>query len=173
MEKEITNILKYIGEDINREGVRETPKRVEKAFKEIFAGYKDNPDELIKLFDSDNEEPVLLKNIEFYSMCEHHLLPFFGKVNIAYIPNGKVIGVSKLARVVNHFSKRLQIQERLVDEIADFLYNKLNAKGVAVFCKAEHLCMKMRGIKCQNSVMATMAMRGTYKQDLLEKIVSE
>lgn len=165
MEKDIKNILIQIGEDITREGIIETPKRVAKAYSEIFSGYKEDARHFVKLFESDCAEMVCLNDIEFYSMCEHHLFPFFGKISIGYVPQGKVIGVSKLARIVAHFSKKLQIQERLTDEIADFLYKELNAAGVIVFCSAEHLCMKMRGIKCQNSAMTTTALRGIFKNN--------
>lgn len=163
MQKEIISILGAIGENPKRNGLLETPKRVEKAYKEIFSGYTENPQEHIKVFEvATNDNLVILKNAEFYSMCEHHILPFFGRISIGYIPNNKVIGVSKLARIVDCFAKRLQVQERLTEQIADFLMENLEAKGVMVVCEAEHLCMKMRGVKRQNSIMVTSAIKGDF-----------
>lgn len=168
MQNEIKNILSEIGEDVNRDGLLETPKRVEKAFLEIFSGYTDNPKQYMKVFEvATNDNLVILRNAEFYSMCEHHMLPFFGKISIGYIPDNKVIGVSKLARIVDVFAKRLQVQERLTEQVADFLMENLDAKGVMVVCEAEHLCMKMRGIKRQNSIMTTSAVKGVFKDNAI------
>jgi GTP cyclohydrolase I len=162
----IVRILEYIGEDPNREGLMETPKRVVKSWKELFAGYNQDPKKLIKVFeDGSCDEMVILKDIEFYSLCEHHMLPFFGKINVAYVPNGKVIGVSKIARLVDIYARRLQIQERLTQQIAEFLYKELNAKGVMVTCEAIHFCMVSRGIKKQNSKMITSAIKGVFEEN--------
>lgn len=158
--------LQYIGEDPNREGLIETPKRVLKAWDHIFSGYKQNEDALIKVFDSDGyDQIVLLKNIEMFSTCEHHLMSFFGKAHVAYIPNKKVLGISKLARIVDMYSKRLQIQERIGEQVTDFLEKKLNPKGVACIIEAQHLCMQMRGVEKQNSVMVTSSLKGVFKKD--------
>ena len=159
-------ILKYIGEDVNREGLIETPKRMRKAWDEIFAGYKTDPKTLVKCFTKGTcEEMVILKNAEFYSVCEHHFFPFFGHCSIGYIPNGKVIGVSKLARILDCFSKRMQIQERMSAQIADFLVEQLNPLGVYVICEGVHFCMTSRGIKKQDASMITSAIRGKFRDD--------
>jgi GTP cyclohydrolase I len=163
----VIRMLEYIGEDPKREGLLETPQRVIKAWDFIFSGYKEKPEDFIKTFDEKTyDEMVLLKDIEMYSMCEHHTLPFFGKAHVAYIPDKKVIGISKLARIVNMFSRRLQIQERLCQQIADCLMNELQPKGAACVIEAQHLCMKMRGVEKQNSVMVTSSLKGVF----LEKI---
>ncbi|MBP8689495.1 GTP cyclohydrolase I FolE [Patescibacteria group bacterium] len=162
----ISSLLQYIGENTEREGLRETPERVLKSFKELFGGYKVNTADIFKTFTEGNcQEMVVLKNIEFVSFCEHHILPFYGEISIGYIPNGKVIGVSKLARLVEIFSKRLQIQENLTKQIADEINNKLEPLGVMVVCKAKHLCMIARGIKKQNAVMVTSAIRGRFNDN--------
>jgi GTP cyclohydrolase IA len=157
--------LQYIGEDVNRDGLKDTPARVVKAWDEIFAGYRQDPAEILKRrFKNETgyDQMILLKDIEFFSMCEHHMLPFFGKVHVAYIPakDGEVLGISKLARLVECFSKRLQIQERLTQQIADAIQSHLEPAGVGVIVEAQHMCMQMRGIKKINSVMVTCALKG-------------
>ncbi len=162
----VRNTLKLIGEDPNREGLKETPCRVAKSYQELFSGYGKDPKEILKAFDGETyDQMILLKDIEFYSLCEHHMLNFFGKVHIAYIPNGKVIGVSKLARLVEIYSRRLQIQERMTTQIATALQDILNPLGVAVVVEAKHLCMMMRGIAKQNSVMKTAHLTGVFKDN--------
>lgn len=165
-EKDIKNILKYIGEDVDREGLLETPKRVRKAYDEIFGGYKQDPKELMKVFaDGSCKEMVILKNCEFYSTCEHHMFPFFGHISIGYIPNKKVIGISKLARLVDCFSKRMQIQEKMTSQIADCIMKLLKPYGVYVVCEGVHFCMRSRGVKKQDASMITSAVRGIFKKD--------
>jgi GTP cyclohydrolase I len=160
MENLFKKILISINEDPNREGLRDTPKRAASAFKYLTKGYQENLDEIINgaLFESDMKDMVIVKNIELYSMCEHHLLPFFGKCHIGYLPNGKVLGLSKTARIVDFFSKRLQIQERLSSEIANCISEITGARGVAVVIESQHLCMMMRGVEKQNAVMTTSVM---------------
>lgn len=159
-------ILEYIGEDPTREGLLETPARMQRAWDEIFSGYKTDPKSLIKYFKKGScEEMVILKDSEYYSTCEHHMLPFYGKCSIGYIPNGKVIGVSKLARLLDCFSKRMQIQERMTSQIADFLMDELDAKGAYVVCEGKHFCMTSRGVKKQSASMITSAVRGVFKTD--------
>lgn len=165
-EQNIKEVLKYIGEDVNREGLIETPKRIRKAYDEVFSGYKQNPKDLMKTFTEGScKEMVILKNCEFYSMCEHHMFPFFGHISIGYIPNGKVIGISKLARLVDCFAKRMQIQERLTSQIADTIMDKLGALGVMVVCEGVHFCMRSRGVKKQDASMVTSAVRGIFAED--------
>lgn len=164
--KSIEDILTYIGEDPNREGLKGTPGRMVKSWKELFAGYGQNPkDVLSKEFTETGgyDEMVILKNIEFYSTCEHHFLPFFGKCHIAYIPNGKVVGVSKLARLVETFSRRLQIQERMTGEMAAAINEHLVPLGVGVVVEAQHFCMTARGVRKQEAVMVTSALMGVFK----------
>ncbi len=166
IEKAIKDILEAIGEDPNREGLLETPKRIAKMYEEIFSGITDDPKEHIKLFhDENHQEMVIAKNIPFYSMCEHHMLPFFGKVSIAYIPNQKISGISKLARITDTFSKRLQLQERLTTQIANFIMEEFEPQGVMVFIEAEHLCMSMRGVQKPGTTMVTSAVRGVFDTD--------
>lgn len=166
IERHAKKILEYIGEDPTREGLLETPKRMRKAWDEIFSGYKTNPKDLVKCFTKGTcEEMVILKNAEFYSTCEHHFFPFFGHCSIGYIPDGKVIGVSKLARILDCFSKRMQIQERMTSQIADFLVEELQPKGVFVLCEGVHFCMTSRGVKKQDSSMITSAIRGVFKDN--------
>lgn len=156
-------LIEMIGEDPNREGLVETPKRFVKAMKFLTKGYQENPKDIIKTFSSDGyDQLILLKDIEIYSLCEHHLLPFFGKAHIGYIPNKKIVGISKLARLADCFARRLQIQERLADQIASVIDENLNPIGVAVVIEACHLCMRMRGVEKQNSIMVTSAMRGVF-----------
>lgn len=166
IQRAVRDILVAIGEDPDREGLVDTPKRVAKMYKEIMAGYEDDPSEyLSRVFKADDTDWVLEKDISFYSMCEHHMLPFFGKVHIAYIPNGKVTGLSKLARLVEVYSRRLQLQEQMTAQIADAIEKELNALGVLVIVEAEHMCMTMRGIKKPGTVTLTQATRGRFKED--------
>ena len=167
IERAVRDILEAIGEDPNREGLIETPKRVAAMYEEIFSGIADDPKRHIKVFsEQDNDEIVVVRDIPLYSMCEHHLLPFIGKAHIAYIPSdGKVIGLSKLARIVDLFAKRPQLQERLTSQIADFLDEELNPLGIAVVVEAQHLCMTMRGAKAAGSMTQTSALRGVVKKD--------
>ena len=163
IEENIVRILQFIGEDPKREGLLDTPKRVVRSWDKLYGGYKENPKDILKTtFNENYDEMVLLKDIELYSTCEHHLLPFYGKIHIAYIPDKKVVGISKLARLAECFSRRLQIQERLVNQIADALQEILQPKGVAVICEAKHFCMTSRGIEKQNSNMITSALRGAF-----------
>ena len=163
----VREILIAVGEDPDREGLLETPKRVANMYEEIFAGLTENPKQHIKLFnEQSNDEMVIVKDIPFYSMCEHHLLPFFGMAHIGYIPSdNKIIGLSKLARIVNNFAKKPQVQERLTSDIADFLNDNLQPKGVAVIMEAEHMCMTMRGVKSAGSKTQTSALRGIMRTD--------
>ena len=165
IEDNFRRTLEFIGEDTTREGLIETPSRMRRAYEEIFAGYKIDPKSLVKTFVKGTcEEMVILKNAEFYSTCEHHFFPFFGHCSIGYLPNGKVIGVSKLARLLDCFSKRMQIQERMTAQIADFLEQELEAKGVYVVCEGVHFCMTSRGIKKQDASMITSAVRGVFRE---------
>lgn len=160
-------ILKGLGEDPEREGLLDTPKRAAKAMQYLCHGYEQNLDEIVNgaLFASDNDEMVILKDIELYSLCEHHLLPFIGKAHVAYIPTGKVLGLSKLARIVDMYARRLQIQENLTRQIADAIQQVTQAAGVAVVIEAKHMCMMMRGVEKQNSVMRTSAMLGEFQSN--------
>ena len=167
IENAVRELLCAIGEDPDREGLAETPRRVADMYGEIFSGLEDNPENYLKIFnEKGNEEMVVVRDIPLYSMCEHHLLPFIGKAHIAYIPSdGNIIGLSKLARIVSCFAKRPQLQERLTSQVADFLYTRLNAKGVAVVVEAEHLCMTMRGARAAGAVTETSALRGSMRSD--------
>ena len=160
-------ILKGLGEDPEREGLLDTPKRAAKAMQYLCHGYEQNLEEIVNgaLFASDNDEMVILKDIELYSLCEHHLLPFIGKAHVAYIPTGKVLGLSKLARIVDMFARRLQIQENLTREIADAIQTVTQAAGVAVVIEAKHMCMMMRGVEKQNSSMITSVMLGEFREN--------
>jgi len=166
IEKAVRMILEAIGEDPDREGLQETPARVARMYKEIFCGLYENPEvHLEKVFSEDHEEMVIVKDIPLYSMCEHHLLPFLGKAHVAYIPReGNVTGLSKLARVVEGFAKRPQLQERLTTQIADTIMRRLNAKGVLVVIEAEHMCMTFRGIRKPGSKTVTSAVRGLFQK---------
>ena len=168
MEQYYKNLLKYIGEDVNREGLRETPKRAAKAFEYLTKGYKENLDTIVNnaIFESDNDEMIIVKDIELYSLCEHHLLPFFGKCHVGYLPKGKIIGLSKVARIVDVFARRLQVQENLTKQIAEALRQYTGAQGVAVVIEAKHLCMMMRGVEKQNSIMKTSCMLGAFRKDI-------
>ena len=167
MEELIRRILTEIGENPSRDGLLKTPERVERSLRYLTSGYRHSADELLNraLFDVAYDEMVIVKDIEIFSMCEHHLLPFFGKCHVAYIPNGKIIGLSKIPRLVDMFARRLQVQERLTMQIADTIREKINPKGVAVVIEAQHLCMIMRGVEKQNSVAVTSSMLGAFKEN--------
>jgi len=166
--KELTEkLLIEIGEDPDREGLLNTPMRVAKAWAFLSKGYKQDIDEIINnaIFEEEYDQMVVVKDIEFYSMCEHHLLPFFGVAHIAYIPNGKIIGLSKIPRILDMFARRLQVQERMTQEVAGMLQLKLNPRGVAVIIEAQHMCMQMRGVEKRKSYMSTSAMLGIFRED--------
>jgi len=164
--KAVQEILLAVGEDLDREGLKKTPERVARMYGELLGGTFEDPDVHVQsVFTEKYDEIVLLRDIPFYSICEHHLLPFIGKAHVAYLPTGKVLGVSKLARIVDNFSHRLQAQERLTGQIADFLMEKLKPLGVAVVLQASHSCMTIRGIRKPGSMMVTSALRGIFKKD--------
>ena len=166
IEKAVREMLLAVGENIEREGLKETPERVARMYAELLAGMHEDPKEHLRSVFSENyDEIVLLRNIPFYSICEHHLMPFIGSAHVAYLPSGKILGISKLARIVDCFARRLQAQERLTYQIADFIMNKLKPQGVAVVLEASHSCMTIRGIKKPGSVMVTSALRGIFKRD--------
>ena len=166
IKKGVELILEGIGEDKNREGLAETPDRIARMYEEIFAGLEMDCEEILaKSFSVDNDEMVIVKDITFYSTCEHHFMPFYGKAHVAYIPNGKVVGLSKLARAVEVYAKRPQIQEQLTGQVADALMKHLNPKGVIVMMEAEHMCMTMRGVKKPGSKTVTFAMRGAFEEN--------
>ena len=160
------NIIHLLGEDKTREGLIKTPERASKAMRFLTEGYDKDPKQIIQsaMFVEDYNEMVIVKDIELYSLCEHHLLPFFGKAHIAYIPNGQIVGLSKLPKIVDVFSRRLQVQERLTEQILDCINNTLNPKGVAVVIEASHMCMMMRGVQKQNSTTTTSGFRGAFKE---------
>ena len=164
-------VIVDLGEDIDREGLEKTPERVAKAMQFLTHGYDINPDDLIQsaMFTEDHSQMVIVKDIEVYSMCEHHMLPFFGKAHIAYIPDGKIVGLSKLPRIVDAYARRLQVQERLTDQIKDCIQRTLNPIGVAVVIEAQHMCMQMRGVEKQNSVTTTSAFTGAFEEDKTRK----
>jgi len=166
VEKYFKKILEGLGEDPNREGLVDTPKRAAKAWEFLTKGYHESLDDIINnaIFTSDMDQMVIVQDIELYSMCEHHLLPFFGKCHVAYLPTGKVLGLSKIARIVDHFASRLQIQEQLTQQIAECIMNITNASGVGVVIEARHLCMMMRGVEKQNSLMKTSMMLGEMRE---------
>ena len=168
MEKNFANIIEALGEDLDREGLRNTPKRAAKAMRFLTQGYGQNLEDIINgaIFQSDMDEMVIVKNIELYSLCEHHLLPFIGKCHVAYLPKGKIVGLSKVARIVDLFARRLQVQEQLTKQIAECLMEMLQPAGVGVIIEAQHLCMMMRGVEKQNSVMVTSTMLGAFRKDL-------
>jgi GTP cyclohydrolase I len=172
MEQLIRSLLASLGEDPDREGLRNTPRRVEQALKFLTSGYTANIDEVLNnaLFTVDYSEMVIVKDIDFYSLCEHHLLPFFGKCHVAYIPSTRVIGLSKIPRLVDVFSRRLQVQERLTNQIADTIREKVAPLGVAVVMEATHLCMSMRGVEKQNSFAVTSAMLGAFRTNARTRI---
>ncbi len=163
----ISNLLSEIGEDPKREGLLNTPKRVAKAYEFLTSGYNKKVEEVLNnaIFDVKYDEMVLVKNIDFYSLCEHHMLPFYGKVHVAYIPDGKVLGLSKIPRIVEIFSRRLQVQERMTQQIADTIEEHLHPQGVAVVSEARHMCMMMRGVEKQNSSATASAVHGIFKED--------
>ncbi|MBK6836742.1 MAG: GTP cyclohydrolase I FolE [Bacteroidetes bacterium] len=165
------NIINKVGEDVSREGLLKTPMRAAKAMQFLTQGYDQNPVEILKsaMFKEDYSQMVIVKEIEVYSMCEHHMLPFFGKAHIAYIPNGYIVGLSKLPRIVDAFARRLQVQERLTNEIRDCIQSTLNPLGVAVVMECSHLCMQMRGVQKQNSVTTTSAFTGEFLKDSTRK----
>lgn len=166
-EKQIKDIIKIIGDDPNREGVEDTPRRVVKSWKEIYAGYRMDPAQILsRTFEKNGyNQMVISKDIELYSMCEHHCLPFFGRAHVAYLPGKKVVGLSKLSRLVDCFARRLQIQEKLTEQIANAIQEHLNPNGVMVVVEAQHMCMTMRGVGKQNSWMVTSAIKGAFEQD--------
>jgi len=166
-EQAITKVLELIGEDPDREGLLKTPSRVAKAFDFLTEGYKQDPKEILSqaLFSTSNDEMVLVRDIEFYSMCEHHMLPIIGRAHVAYIPDGKVVGLSKIPRIVNVFARRLQIQEQMTEQIADAISESISPKGVAVVLHARHMCMEMRGVEKVNSTTVSSALRGLFKSD--------
>lgn len=162
----VTMLLEAMGEDVKREGLIETPDRISRMYEEIFSGMDGNVHEILsKRFKVDNSEMVVERDITFYSMCEHHLLPFYGKAHVAYVPDGEVVGLSKLARTVEVFAKRPQLQERMTNQIADAIMKELSPKGVMVMLEAEHMCMTMRGIKKSGSSTVTVATRGCFKDN--------
>ena len=166
IEEAVKLLLEGIGEDVNREGLKETPARVARMYQELCAGMEQNPKEhLSRVFSCENENVVIEKDITFYSTCEHHLMPFYGKVHIAYIPNGKVVGISKLARTVEVYARRLQIQEQMTNQIAEAIEEYLGAKGVYVMVEAEHMCMSARGIKKPGSKTITFAAKGVFQEN--------
>nr|WP_240614524.1 MULTISPECIES: GTP cyclohydrolase I FolE [Herpetosiphon] len=167
MEAAVKTIIEGLGEDVEREGLQRTPHRVAKMFTELTAGYRTDPVALINeaIFTVDYNEMVLVRDIEFSSLCEHHMLPFWGKAHVAYIPNGKVIGLSKIPRIVDMFAKRLQVQERLTREVADFVAEAIGASGVAVVVHGAHMCSMIRGVKKANARMVTQSLQGVFKTD--------
>lgn len=168
MEEHFGKIIEGIGEDLSREGLVDTPKRAAKAFKFLNNGYEKTLDEVINgaVFEADTEDMIIVKEIELYSLCEHHLLPFIGKCHVGYLPTGKVLGLSKVARIIDMYARRLQIQEQLTKQIADAIETAIGARGVAVVIEAKHLCMMMRGVEKQNSVMTTSVMTGIFREEL-------
>ena len=164
-------IIDSLGEDIQREGLEKTPERVAKAMQFLTHGYGLNPLEILKsaLFSEDHKQMIVVKDIEVYSMCEHHMLPFFGKAHVAYIPNGKIVGLSKIPRIVDAFARRMQVQERLTDQIKNCIQEALQPLGVAVVIEAQHMCMQMRGIQKQNSVTTTSSFTGAFEKDKTRK----
>ena len=164
-------IIEDLGEDVSREGLEKTPERVAKAMQYLTHGYELDPLEILKsaMFTKDHRQMIVVKDIEVYSMCEHHMLPFFGKAHVAYIPNGKIVGLSKIPRIVDAFARRMQVQERLTDQIKDCIQEALEPLGVAVVIEAQHMCMQMRGIQKQNSVTTTSSFTGAFEKDKTRK----
>ncbi len=167
IEAAVRNILEGVGEDPEREGLLRTPHRVARMYKELLEGYHINPEKLVNdaLFDVEYQEMIVVRDIEYYSLCEHHMLPFIGKAHVAYVPNDKVIGLSKIPRIVDMFARRLQVQERMTQQIADFLMQVLHPQGVAVVCEGVHMCSMMRGVKKAHSSMTTSAMMGIFREN--------
>jgi GTP cyclohydrolase I len=164
-------IIENLGEDVTREGLEKTPERVAKAMQYLTHGYGLDPLDILKsaLFTEDHQQMIVVKDIEVYSMCEHHMLPFFGKAHVAYIPNGKIVGLSKIPRIVDAFARRMQVQERLTDQIKDCIQEALEPQGVAVVIEAQHMCMQMRGIQKQNSITTTSSFTGAFEKDKTRK----
>ncbi len=167
MDTYFKKIIEALGEDINRDGLRDTPQRAATALKFLTQGYQQSVEKIVNgaLFESDSDEMIIIKEIELYSLCEHHLLPFIGKCHVAYLPRGKIIGLSKIARIVDMFARRLQVQEKLTKQIAETVLEVTKASGVGVIIEAKHLCMMMRGVEKQNSVMTTSVMLGSFRDD--------
>jgi GTP cyclohydrolase I len=167
MEQQYKEIISSLGEDINRDGLKNTPERAAKALRFLTQGYQQSIEKIVNgaLFESDSDEMIIVKDIELYSLCEHHLLPFIGKCHVAYLPQKQIIGLSKIPRIVDMYARRLQVQERLTKQIADTVATVTQASGVGVIIEAKHLCMMMRGVEKQNSVMTTSVMLGTFRQD--------
>jgi GTP cyclohydrolase I len=167
MEQYFKKIIEALGENPERDGLKDTPRRAADAIQFLTQGYHQSLDHIVNgaLFESDNDEMIIVKDIELYSLCEHHLLPFIGKCHVAYIPRGKIIGLSKIARIVDMFARRLQVQERLTKEIAETILKITEARGVGVIIEAKHLCMMMRGVEKQNSIMTTSVMLGGFRED--------
>lgn len=167
MEESYASIIKSVGENIERDGLLKTPHRAAKAFQFLTEGYEQDIDSVVNgaMFETENEEMVIVKDIEFYSLCEHHLLPFFGKCHVAYVPNGKIIGLSKIARIVNMFARRLQVQENLTKQISETIQEQTGGQGVGVVMEAKHFCMVMRGVQKQSSSMKTSSMLGLFRKD--------
>jgi len=167
IEDAFKKIILQIGEDLNRDGLKDTPKRAATAFQFLTQGYQQSLETIVNnaLFETDNDEMIIVKNIELYSLCEHHLLPFIGKCHVAYLPKGKILGLSKIARIVDMFARRLQVQERLTKQIAETVLEITQGRGVGVIIEAKHLCMMMRGVEKQNSVMTTSMMLGGFRED--------
>ena len=168
MQQQIHDILVEMGEDPSREGLLDTPKRVEKSLRFLTRGYGQTLEEVVNgaLFEAESDDMVIVRDIEFFSLCEHHMLPFFGKCHVGYIPKGKIIGVSKVVRIVDMFARRLQVQERLTKQVSEALMKILGAEGVGVVVEAQHLCMQMRGVEKQHSVMTTSSMVGSFRREL-------
>ena len=168
MQQQIHDILVEMGEDPSREGLLDTPKRVEKSLRFLTRGYGQTLEEVVNgaLFEAESDDMVIVRDIEFFSLCEHHMLPFFGKCHVGYIPKGKIIGVSKVARIVDMFARRLKVQERLTKQVSEALMKILGAEGVGVVVEAQHLCMQMRGVEKQHSVMTTSSMVGSFRREL-------
>jgi len=166
--RDYRDIIDAVGEDPERDGLRDTPARAARALRNLTRGYRQDVDDVVggAIFDSDSDDMIIVKDIELYSLCEHHLLPFFGRCHVGYIPTGKVIGLSKIARLVEIFARRLQIQEQLTKQIAETLHQRTGAEGVGVVIEARHLCMMMRGVEKQNSVMTTSCMLGSFRREL-------
>ncbi len=168
VESAVTQILTAVGEDPQREGLLRTPRRIARMYAELLSGYYTDPQSIVNdaIFEVKYDEMVLVRDIEFYSLCEHHMLPFIGRVHVAYIPNGKVLGISKIPRIVDFYARRLQVQERMTRQIADFLRDQLHPQGVAVVVEGLHLCMSMRGVQKHNARMTTSAMHGAFRTNL-------
>ena len=168
MEKSFKKILLSIGEDLDRDGLKATPRRAAEAFAYFTKGYKADINKIVNnaIFDSDNDEMIIVKDIELYSLCEHHMLPFFGKCHVGYLPKGKIIGLSKVARIVDIYARRLQVQENLTKQIAEAILKYTQARGVGVVIEAKHLCMMMRGVEKQNSCMITSCMLGAFRREI-------